>query len=432
VGTDCREPEKALPEASVRRPARGAADLAERYRQARRLTETLCAPLSEADATIQSMEDASPAKWHLAHTTWFFETFLLRDHVPGYALYDERWPFLFNSYYEAEGERILRPRRGMLSRPTVAEIRDWRAHVDAAMEPLLADPAHADLIELGIAHEQQHQELLLTDIKHALFQNPLGPAMWDGASPASPAAAGEAEWYSHPGGIALVGHDGDGFAFDNEGPRHRVLLEPFALAGRLVTNREWDAFIADGGYSAASLWLSDGWAWVKGEGVSAPLYWRGDEHFTHQGWQARDLEAPVTHISYYEADAFASWAGARLPSEFEWEAVARGQTEPGFDAAAGNQLDPADPWAEPPLPRGGSELFGDCWQFTRSAYLPYPRFVPAAGAAGEYNGKFMSGQFVLKGASCATVRGHSRPSYRNFFYPHQRWQFTGLRLAKDL
>lgn len=411
-----------MPEAHVRTPAEGVADLADRYHATRRLTEALCAPLSEADATIQSMEDASPAKWHLAHTTWFFETFLLRDRLPGYRLFDERWPFLFNSYYEAEGERIQRLRRGMLSRPTVAESREWRAHVDAAMAELLADPANADLVALGIAHEQQHQELLLTDIKHALFQNPLGPAMWDGGASMAGPDTGETEWHSHPGGIALVGHDGEGFAFDNEGPRHRVLLEPFALAGRLVTNGEWDAFIADGGYRAASLWLSDGWAWVKGEGVSAPLYWRDGEAFTHAGWQPRVPGAPVTHISYYEADAFASWAGARLPTEFEWEAIAQ-----GHDPAGGNQLD----GAAPPLPRGGGDLFGDCWQFTRSAYLPYPRFAPAAGAVGEYNGKFMSGQFVLKGASCATVRGHSRASYRNFFYPHQRWQFTGLRLAKD-
>ena len=438
MGADCREQEKPLPEASVRTAARGAPDLADGYLRTRYLTEALCAPLSDADATIQSMEDASPAKWHLAHTTWFFETFLLRDHVPGYRLYREDWPFLFNSYYEAEGERIQRVRRGMLARPALSEICEWRAHVDAAMELLLADPAHADLIALGIAHEQQHQELLLTDIKHALFQNPLGPAMW-GASAAAGAAdpspnplphgeRAKCSWLAHPGGIALVGQDGEGFAFDNEGPRHRVLLEPFAVADRLVTNREWAEFIADGGYSTASLWLSDGWAWAMGEGVSAPLYWRGDEHFTHQGWQPRDPAAPVTHISYYEADAFASWAGARLPTEFEWEAAARGQAEPGFGAAAGNQLDGAGP----PLPRGGRELFGDCWQWTRSAYLPYPRFAPAAGAVGEYNGKFMSGQFVLKGASCATPRGHSRASYRNFFYPHQRWQFASLRLAKDL
>lgn len=410
--------------------------LADDFRRTRRLTAALAEPLSEADATIQSMEDASPAKWHLAHTTWFFETFLLRDHLPGYRLYREDWPFLFNSYYEAEGARIARFDRGMLSRPTVAEIREWRDHVDAAMEPLLDDPACAALIALGIAHEQQHQELLLTDIKHALFQNPLGPAMWGETAPAPPrAAAHDGDWHRHPGGIALIGHDGNGFAFDNEGPRHRVLLEPFALSQRLVTNAQWDAFVADGGYRDARLWLSDGWAWVNEHGISAPLYWRDGEAFTHAGWQERDPDAPVTHISYYEADAFATWAGARLPTEFEWEAIARGQhaeSAPAHDPTGGNQLDHPDRRAGAPLPLGSDALFGDCWQFTRSAYLPYPRFVPCEGAVGEYNGKFMSGQFVLKGASCATVRGHSRASYRNFFYPHQRWQFTGLRLAKDI
>ena len=411
-----------MPKARVRTDSRETANLAARFFATRALSEALVAPLSESDATIQSMEDASPAKWHLAHTTWFWETFLLRDQLPGYRLYDESWPFLFNSYYEAEGERIARRRRGMLSRPSLAQVIGWRRHVDEAMERLLDNPAHADLVELGIAHEQQHQELLLTDIKHAFSKNPLGPAMWDGKPSAAQSGAGG--WHEHPGGIALVGHEGDGFAFDNEGPRHRVLLEPFALAQRLVTNHEWDAFIADGGYTNPALWLSDGWAWVQRMGICAPLYWREGEQFTHHGWQPRDPEAPVTHISYYEADAFASWAGARLPTEFEWEAIAAA----GHDPAGGNQLDAA----AAPLPRGGDALFGDCWQFTRSAYLPYPRFKPAEGAVGEYNGKFMAGQWVLKGASCATVRGHSRASYRNFFYPQQRWQFTGLRLARDI
>ena len=410
-----------MPEAQRQRTT-AAPSLAERYAATRALSQALVAPLSEADAALQSMPDASPAKWHLAHTTWFFETFVLRDRLPGYRLYDEHWPVLFNSYYEAEGERILRARRGMLSRPTLAEILGWRAHVDAAMQALLADPAQAGLIELGVAHEQQHQELLLTDIKHALFQNPLGPAMWEASGPPPLPGGGAPEWLEHPGGIALVGHQEAGFAFDNEGPPHRVLLEPFALAGRLVSNREWDAFIADGGYRTASLWLADGWDWVGRAKIAAPLYWREGEHFTHAGWRERDPEAPVCHISYYEADAFAAWAGARLPTEFEWEAIAQ-----GHDPRAGNPLD----GAAPPLPTGGKGLFGDCWQFTRSAYLPYPRFAPAEGAVGEYNGKFMAGQWVLKGASCATVRGHSRASYRNFFYPHQRWQFTGLRLAKD-
>lgn len=403
-------------------------DLAECYASVRALSEALVEPLSEADATLQSMEDASPAKWHLAHVTWFWETFLLRDHKPGYVLYDDDWPFVFNSYYEAEGERIARFSRGMLSRPTMAQVLEWRAHVDEAMQPLFARDDLQPLIQLGLAHEQQHQELLLTDIKHALFQNPLGPRMWEEAGPvASPLDDG---WHKHPGGVALVGHQSDGFAFDNEGPAHRVLLEPFALSSRLVTNAEWSEFIADGGYDKSTLWLSDGWAWVKENKVGAPSYWREDQHFTHCGWQVRDPDAPVTHISYFEADAFATWAGHRLPTEFEWEAIARGQEgeAPAHDPAGGNQLD----GARPPLPTGSEGLFGDCWQFTRSAYLPYPRYAPAEGAVGEYNGKFMSGQFVLKGASCATARGHSRASYRNFFYPHQRWQFTGLRLAKDL
>lgn len=403
-------------------------DCSARFCALRALTELLAAPLSDADATLQSMEDASPAKWHLAHTTWFWETFLLREHLPGYRLFDERWPFLHNSYYEAEGSRIARDARGLLSRPTLDEVLAYRAHVTEAMAPLLDDPVLGGLIELGMAHEQQHQELLLTDVKHALWCNPLGPAMWGSDARQAVSANGEG-WLAHPGGFAKIGHQDDGFAFDNESPAHRVFLEPFALATRLITNRDWDAFVADGGYGDARLWLSDGWAWVQREGIVAPLYWRDDEYFTHAGWQVRDPEAPVTHISSYEADAFATWAGARLPTEFEWEAVARGQQSElaAHDPSGGNQLDTA----APPLPTGSTGLFGDCWQFTRSAYLPYPRFRAAEGAVGEYNGKFMSGQVVLRGASCATPRGHSRASYRNFFYPHQRWQFTGLRLAKD-
>ncbi len=396
---------------TTQRNSQQEAGLSADFRRTRALSAALAEPLSDADATIQSMPDASPAKWHLAHTAWFFETFLLRDRLPGYELFDRAWPFLFNSYYEAEGPRHARAARGLLSRPSLAEVLAYRAHVDAAMEALLPRPDLAGLIALGVAHEQQHQELLLTDIKHALWSNPLGPAYAapaDGTVP-RPRAWGEAEWREHPGGIARIGHDGPGFAFDNEGPAHRVLLEPFALAERLVTNAEWQAFIADGGYRTPSLWLSDGWAWVQREQVAAPLYWREGEHFTLSGWAARDPDAPVTHVSYYEADAFATWAGHRLPTEFEWETLAKSD-------------DPA----------GGQGFCGGGWQWTRSAYLPYPRYRPAAGAVGEYNGKFMSGQFVLRGASCATPRGHSRASYRNFFYPHQRWQFTALRLAKDL
>ncbi len=397
----------------------------------RALTATLIEPLSDADATIQSMEDASPAKWHLGHTNWFFETFLLRDNLPDYRLHDERWPFVFNSYYEAEGERIARFSRGQMSRPTLTQISEWREAVDAALAPMLDDPQYRDLVELGIAHEQQHQELLLTDIKHAFFQNPLGPAMVRDREPPLSSGRTEQGWRRHPGGIARIGHDGHGFAYDNEGPQHRILLEPFAMAQRLVTNGEWQEFIDDGGYTDAALWLSDGWGWVQREQIAAPLYWHDGEQFSHYGWVARDPDAPVTHISYYEADAFATWAGARLPTEGEWEVLAQDD-----DPMAGNQL--GYPREEQPgglgslLPIGGDSLFGDCWQFTRSAYLPYPRFEPAAGAIGEYNGKFMSGQFILRGASCATACGHSRSSYRNFFYPHQRWQFTGLRLAKDI
>ena len=403
--------------------------LEERYACVRARSEALVEPLSDADATLQSMPDASPAKWHLAHTSWFFETFLLRARLPGFVRFAEDWPFLFNSYYEGEGPRIARDARGLLSRPSLDEVLAYRAHVDAGMQRLFDNPLCTPLIELGLAHEEQHQELLVTDIKHALFQNPLGPAMWEG-----PTCRGfgfddgrfpevRPLWREHPGGIVKVGHDGSGFAFDNEGPSHDVLLQPFALAPDLVTNREWSAFIADGGYSKPELWLSDGWAWVRQEGVEAPLYWRGEEWFSHMGWVWRDPDAPVTHISYYEADAFATWAEARLPTEAEWEAIAQAD-----DPRAGVQLDDAGACE----PEGSDGLFGDVWQWTRSAYLPYPRFRPTAGAVGEYNGKFMSGQFVLKGASCATPRGHSRASYRNFFYPHQRWQFTGLRLAKDL
>jgi len=423
-----------LPEAEHRPNANSSihsgTSLSQRFRATRQLTEDLLEPLSEADATIQSMEDASPAKWHAAHTTWFWETFVLRDHAPEYALFDEQFPFLFNSYYEAEGDRIARRNRGLVTRPALAQVLEWRAHVDAAMEDLLDHPACADLIALGIAHEQQHIELLLTDIKHALSKNPIGPAMWN--TPPVKAPQQVDGWLEHPGGIARIGHQSDDFAFDNEGPAHRVLLDPFALSRRLVTNGEWDEFIADGGYRDHRLWLSDAWAWLDHCDITAPLYWHEDEHFTHCGWQKRDPDAPVSHISFFEADAFATWSGARLPTEFEWEAVARGQdvpeNAPRFDANAGNQLNTASP----PQPVGTGELFGDVWQFTRSSYSPYPRFQPAAGAVGEYNGKFMAGQWVLKGASCATVRGHSRHSYRNFFYSQQRWQFTGLRLARDI
>lgn len=406
--------------------------LADRFAAVRALTLALTAPLSDADASVQSMPDASPAKWHLAHTTWFFETFVLRDHVPGYQLHDPRFPFLFNSYYEAEGRRHARDRRGMITRPTLDEVRAYRAAVDAALLAALAGlPAEAqELVALGCHHEEQHQELLVTDILHLFGENPLEPAIWPPQPKVPVAMPGPVRWIERPGGIVPIGHDGAGFAFDCEGPRHEALLAPHAIADRTVTNGEWAAFIADGGYRDPGHWLADGWAWVRAEGITAPLYWEerdgGWTRFGLDGRRAVDPAAPVTHVSFYEADAYASWAGVRLPTEFEWEAAAA-----DHDAAGGHQMDAAGP-VEPRPSAGGPAFFGDVWEWTGSAYRPYPGFRTCAGAVGEYNGKFMSGQFVLRGGSCASPRGHVRASYRNFFYPHQRWQFTGVRLAKDL
>jgi ergothioneine biosynthesis protein EgtB len=413
--------------------------LSQRFAGTRALSAALAAPLSDADATIQSMDDTSPAKWHLAHTTWFFETFILRDHVPGYTLHDERFPFLFNSYYEAEGSRHARNLRGMLSRPSLDEILGYRRAVDDAMLAATPDlaPDVQSLTTLGLNHEQQHQELLLTDILHHFSVNPLEPALWPGEAKVPVAMPGPIHWLEGQSGIAEIGRivsslstSGSSFAFDCEEPRHRVLLSPHALADRTVTNGEWAAFIADGGYRDPRHWLADGWAWVQAEKVEAPLYWRMDRgawtRFGLDGRRPIDPAAPVTHISLYEADAYASWAGARLPTEFEWEAAAA-----AYDPNSGNQLDSAGPVEPRPSPDGPA-FFGDVWEWTGSAYRPYPGFKAAEGAVGEYNGKFMSGQFVLRGGSCATPRGHLRVSYRNFFYPHQRWQFTGLRLAKDL
>ena len=402
-----------------------------RFAAVRALTEALVAPLSDADATVQSMPDASPAKWHLAHTSWFFESFVLRDHVPGYQLHDARYPFLFNSYYEAEGPRHARPRRGMVTRPTLDEVLDFRTAVTEAVRealPTLPESARA-LVELGCHHEQQHQELLLTDILHLFAQNPIEPALWPAAPRAAAAMPGPIGWIEHPGGVVDVGHGGPGFAFDAETPRHRALLGPHAIADRLVSNAEWANFIADGGYKDPRWWLSDGWAWVRAEAIEAPLYWRDEggawTRFGLDGRRVIDAAAPITHISYYEADAYASWARARLPSEQEWEAHAA-----THDPHMGNLLDYAG-MVEPRAGTGGG-WFGDVWEWTGSAFRPYPGFRAAPGAVGEYNGKFMSGQCVLRGGSCATPRGHMRASYRNFFYPHQRWQFTGLRLARDL
>jgi ergothioneine biosynthesis protein EgtB len=398
--------------------------LCSRYEQVRALSVDLVRRLSDADATIQPFPDASPAKWHLGHTTWFFDTFVLRDHAAGYRPFDERFAYLFNSYYEAEGNRHPRPKRGMLSRPSLDELLDWRKHVDEALKRALPTlPTEAlDLIELGINHEQQHQELLLTDILAAFAENPLEPPYGELGPPACFAVE---PLVFHPGrtGIVEIGASDSGFAFDCERPRHSLMLHAHAIAGRRVTNGEWSEFIADGGYRTASLWLSDGWDWAQRERIAAPLYWRDDgTEFTLAGRREIDRAAPVAHVSYYEADAFARWAGARLPTEAEWEDFAS-----SADPWIGNQLDAAGAV----VPRPGGAMFGDVWEWTRSAFAPYPGFAPAEGAVGEYNGKFMCGQFVLKGASCATPRGHSRASYRNFFPPAPRWQFTGVRLARD-
>jgi ergothioneine biosynthesis protein EgtB len=411
-------------------------DLAERFATVRQLSLDLAAPLSDADATVQSMADASPTKWHLAHTTWFFETFVLRDHVAGYGLHDERFPFLFNSYYEAEGRRHARDRRGMVTRPSLDEVRAYRAYVDAALLAALPELSDAvqSLVALGCHHEEQHQELLVTDILHMFSENPLEPAMWPAARKVPVEMPGPIEWIEHGSEIVDIGHDfeqsGGDFAFDCEGPRHRALLAPHAIADRTVTNGEWAAFIADGGYREPLHWLADGWAWVKAEGIVAPLYWEEkDAGWTRFGLDGRrpiDPAAPVTHVSFFEADAYASWVGARLPTEFEWEAAAA-----LHDASGGNQMDVAGP-VEPRPSVGRPAFFGDVWEWTGSAYRPYPKFKMADGIVGEYNGKFMSSQLILRGGSCATPRGHVRASYRNFFYPHQRWQFTGVRLAKDL
>ena len=384
----------------------------------------LAASLSAEDQCVQSMPDASPAKWHLAHTTWFFEAMLLRPLQPGYRVCDERYFLLFNSYYESLGPRHPRPQRGLLTRPSANEVRGYRAHVDAALDEFVrtcdADTWHAAarLLELGLQHEQQHQELLLTDIQHALSLNPLQPAMWP-AEPEFASAPGllprldsPAAWVEFAGGEVEIGHTGTGFAFDNETPPHRLRLLPYALESRPVSCGEYLAFIRDGGYRRADLWLSEGWTQVQAQGWRAPLYWSAEDGeapqvFTLQGPRAVRDDEPVCHLSFYEAAAYAEWAGARLPTEFEWEAAARTAT-------------------------GTLQHLGDAvWQWTRSSYDPYPRFHPAAGAVGEYNGKFMVGQIVLRGGSCATPAGHSRASYRNFFPPSARWQFSGLRLAQD-
>jgi ergothioneine biosynthesis protein EgtB len=383
------------------------------FRAIRAETDRRASPLGPEDQVVQSMPDASPTKWHRAHTTWFFEQFLLTPHLPGYRVFDEDFAYLFNSYYVAAGPRHARPRRGMLTRPELPRVAAYRAHVDDAVERLIAYADEAALsevlriLEIGLHHEQQHQELLLTDILHAFAQNPLAPAYdasWRPPQAQHKAAPGFVEL---PAGLNTIGHDGEGYSFDNEGPAHQVYLRPVRIGRGLVTNAQWLDFIADGGYATPSLWLSDGWATVEAEGWDAPGYWRKADgvwqQFTLAGLKPVESEAPVSHVSYYEADAFARWAGKDLPSEAEWEVAARA-----------GLLDDA---------------FGIVWQWTRSAYSPYPGYRAAAGALGEYNGKFMINQMVLRGSSHATPTGHARASYRNFFYPPARWQFSGVRLA---
>jgi dimethylhistidine N-methyltransferase len=396
------------------------------YRAVRHATEALARGLTPEDQQAQSMADASPTKWHLAHTTWFFETFLLAPRLAGYRVFDTRFGYLFNSYYEAVGERQPRPARGLITRPSVDDVLAYRAHVDAAMARLLApgDPELRPLVELGLAHEEQHQELILMDILHLFSCSPLKPAYAPprGAAVAGPGSAPAphaAAYLDFDGGLVETGHGGPGFAFDNETPRHKVWLEPYRLADRLATNGDWLAFIADGGYRRPEFWLSEGWALVGAEGWRAPLYWEQAADgtwmtMTLNGLRPLDPAQPVAHVSYYEADAYAAWAGARLPTEAEWEQAA-GLAHEGSGGDAG----------------GLRQLTGVLWQWTRSAYSPYPGFRPTGGAIGEYNGKFMAGQFVLRGGAAVTPAGHVRPSYRNFFYPHQRWMFSGVRLAKD-
>lgn len=387
-------------------------ELATRFEAVRQYSLALAAPLTPEDQCVQSMPDASPTKWHLAHTTWFFEALILIPHMPGYREVNALYARLFNSYYESLGPRHPRSQRGLLTRPSLQEVHSYRSVVDAAVLDFMSTlPAQlwdeiAQLIELGLHHEQQHQELMLTDILHAMSLNPMLATIR--AWPPAPFEAAPPGWQDHAGGDVAIGHEPGGFAFDNETPRHVVKLAPFSLANRLVTNQDFQHFIDDGGYTRAALWLSDGWAAVQTHGWRAPLYWLEDGlEFTLHGVQARQDDQPVKHLSLFEAAAFAEWAGARLPTEFEWEAAA---------------LSPKPP----------AQTFGHAWQWTRSSYDPYPRFRPPPGAIGEYNGKFMIGQIVLRGSSSATPPGHARATYRNFFPPATRWQFAGLRLARDL
>jgi len=409
--------------------------LAARYAEVRATSERLAEPLSPEDCAIQSMTDASPTKWHLAHTSWYFETFVLESASADYRPFDPRFRVLFNSYYNSVGEQYARPRRGLLSRPPFEEVCAYRRHVDERILALLGagkplDRELEDVLVLGLHHEQQHQELILTDVKHALSINPLRPAYRKTSAPPR-CAAPPLRWTRFEAGVREVGHDGEGFAFDNEGPRHREFLEAFELSSRPVTHGEYLEFVEDGGYRRPDAWLSDGWAAVQREGWQAPLYWEGGDDAGHMatlgGLREIRAEEPVCHVSYYEADAYARWAGARLPSEAEWEVAASSVPIEG-NFLESDLLHPA---AAPQTPGAFAQLFGDVWEWTRSAYAPYPGYLPPAGALGEYNGKFMSNQMTLRGGSCATSRSHVRASYRNFFYPTARWQFSGFRLARD-
>ena len=400
-----------------------------RFEQVRATSRRLAAPLSPEDMLAQSMPDASPAKWHLAHTSWFFETFVLLPQ--GRDAYDPAFQYLFNSYYEALGERQPRATRGLVTRPSAGEVMAYRDHVDAGMREVLSGPVNAEmeaLLTLGFAHEEQHQELLLTDILHLFAQNRLKPVYQARASQPAGVAA-PMTFTAFKGGVVPIGHDGTGFGFDNEWPRHEVLLRPYRMADRLVTNSEWLAFMDDGGYQRPDLWLSDGWATRQTEAWEAPLYWDGDGRgwtaFGLHGVQPLEPQAPVVHVSFYEADAFARWRGARLPLEAEWEHAAR------RSGGVGALLDDGDLTPRPAKAAPLAQMFGDVWEWTASPYVGYPGFKPAVGAVGEYNGKFMINQLILRGGSCVTPAAHIRPSYRNFFQPHQRWQFTGLRLALD-
>ncbi|HWH42505.1 MAG TPA: ergothioneine biosynthesis protein EgtB [Usitatibacter sp.] len=406
-----------------------------RFRDVRATSIALIGPLSSEDCALQSMPEASPAKWHLAHTTWFFETFVLEKHRPGRKPFDPAFRVLFNSYYNAVGDKHPRPERGMLSRPSLAEVLGYRASIDEELARALVEgslaPALAALVELGLHHEQQHQELLLTDVKHLLSRNPVKPA-YQKAWPLTPVHLGTREWIRVAGGRHEIGHAGEHFHYDNEAPRHAVWLEDFEIASLPVTHGEFLAFIEDGGYRRPELWLSPGWDLVCARGWQAPLYWeRLDSRwrtFTLHGMAPIEPHAPVCHVSFFEADAYARWAGARLPTEAEWEVAAGAPREGNF--LESRMLHPLA-LREPPATGELSQAYGDTWEWTRSDYAPYPGFRTAAGAVGEYNGKFMCGQYVLRGGSCVTPRSHIRATYRNFFPPEARWQFSGVRLARD-